>query len=235
MTDFDKSLILNGQLEDIRAIGSEIIDGRHRFERMTALNKSGKIKTPPRIVQVTPLNAWDYSEALNLARRQLTNAQRSSILISRSEAEDAEGIGAKYGNSAKKDKARGGQTGASPRTNRRARKVVKTGTPELIKEVKAGKVSLTKAESIAKLPKKKQAKAITEAKSPKPKKKSAVKTISPATAAHKLRTERISPMAKELLKLSKMVGPKPGPQYQAACNAINSLIDAVNRLGKRER
>jgi ParB-like chromosome segregation protein Spo0J len=148
----------NGQLAPIVLHEGKILDGRNRYRVCQDL------LIEPQTVEYTGDDALGYVLSLNLYRRQLTVAQRALIAAELSSLRGSSAIAVDV------DKAAGQELeaakmaieeaakvlGVSPRSVSSACKVVRDGTQELLDAVKAGEVSVSAAEQVAKLEKEAQ-------------------------------------------------------------------------------
>ncbi len=148
----------NGQRTPIVLHEGKILDGRNRYRACKDL------LIEPQTVEYTGDDALSYVLSLNLYRRQLTVAQRALIAAELSSLRGSSAI------TVDMDKAAGQELeaakmaieeaakilGISPRSVSSACKVVRDGTQELLNAVKAGEVSVSAAEQVAKLEKEAQ-------------------------------------------------------------------------------
>lgn len=149
---------VNGQRASIVLYEGKILDGRNRYRVCKDL------LIEPRIEEYTGDDALGYVLSLNLYRRQLTVAQRaliaaelSSLRGSSAITVDLEKAGGQELEAAKMAIEEAAKVlGISPRSVSSACKVVRDGAPELLDAVKAGEVSVSAAEQVAKLDKKAQ-------------------------------------------------------------------------------
>lgn len=150
---------INGVREPIVFVGNEILDGRNRY---TAARQLG-IEYP--VTEYTGADPLGFVVSLNLKRRHLTESQRSAVAAKLANMV----VGGRETNSAnlqncpavsQADAAR--MLNVSERSVATAAKVVKTGTPELVKAVETGKVSVSGAAVIAKQDEEIQKKIVAE-------------------------------------------------------------------------
>lgn len=151
--DFASDIEANGQREPIVLFENKILDGRNRFKACQKLGLS------PRFKEYHGSDALGFVISLNLKRRHLTESQRAMVAgrlanvprggDRRSEAFD------QTANLPNDQAAK--LLNVSERSVRTARQVQKTGTPELVKAVEQGAVSVSAAAVIAKQPPEKQA------------------------------------------------------------------------------
>lgn len=137
----------NGQYELITLFEGKILDGRNRY------NACIDLQIEPRLVAFdgSSEEALEYALSKNLHRRQLTVAQRAlvaaSMSVLRKQKSESEGKPAAL------DVEQAAKLlGVSPRTVSSACKVVRDGSPGLQEAVKSGKVTISAAEHVAKLP-----------------------------------------------------------------------------------
>lgn len=145
----------NGQCAPIVIYEGKILDGRNRYRVCKVL------EIEPKLEQYVGDDALAYVLSLNLFRRQLTIGQRaliaaelSSLRGSSAFTVDLENAGEAEVEAAKlaiEEAAR--VLGISARSVSSACKVVRDGAPELLEAVKAGGVSISAAEQVAKLEK----------------------------------------------------------------------------------
>jgi hypothetical protein len=164
----------HGQSVPIELLDGKIIDGRRRW---LACQRAG-IEPTTKEVQVD--DPVVYVLGLNLERRQLTNSQRAMVAVKSRELVE------KYAREAKENKkrkpadsvsaVRRSQNGSPAKTSaklgrdhkvsarniERAHKVQQDGIPAVAEAVVRGKLTVTKAAEIAKLPKDEQARAMEE-------------------------------------------------------------------------
>jgi len=143
----------HGQRAPIVLYEGKILDGRNRYRVCEDL------LIEPRTEEYTGEDALGYVLSLNLYRRQLTVAQRALIAAELSSLRgtsaitvDLEKAGAGELEAAKMAIEEAAKVlGVSPRSVSSACKVVRDGTKELLDAVKAGEVSVSAAEQVAKL------------------------------------------------------------------------------------
>ena len=168
----------NGQHEEIVVLDGRILDGRSRF----AACKLAKVEPVTREFGDRKSDGdgpMKFVLSENVHRRHLTDEQRAMIageLAARSEPgrpKEPESEGQDNGNATavKQDEA-AKLLNVSPAAVRRAAKIVKKGGAKLREQLKAGKVSLSKAAAAADAPKEKQLK-VAHAKPKKVKRESA--------------------------------------------------------------
>jgi hypothetical protein len=166
---------VSGQLDPIWIYQNKIIDGRNRYNACLEL-------------QIEPKTSeWDGNGDLvsfvvskNLKRRQLTPSQLAMVAarikhIFEAGAKERMTSGVnQYSPGAKRPEATGKSielaakaVGASETSSKRASRIIKRGNEELIVAVDTGKITVNKADEIARLPKEEQGRAIEEAKEPK--------------------------------------------------------------------
>lgn len=166
---FKADILANGLLDPIWTYRGEIIDGRNR-ER--ACRETG---VEPRFQE------WDgkgslvaFVVSLNLRRRHLDETQRAVIaaklkpMLSREAAERKADERAGANLRPAQDDAGNGRTShaaaamlnVSPRSVDSAAKVLRDGTPALVKAVETGTVSVSAAAAVAELPRREQARAV---------------------------------------------------------------------------
>lgn len=148
----------NGQREPIVLYEGKILDGRNRYRVCKDL------LIEPIREEFTGEDALGYVLSLNLYRRQLTIAQRALIAAELSslrgssaitvDLEQAAGQELEAAKMAIEQAAK--VLGISQRSVSSACKVVRDGTQELLDAVKAGEVSVSAAEQVAKLKKEAQ-------------------------------------------------------------------------------
>ncbi|MFB3917243.1 MAG: DNA methyltransferase [Terriglobales bacterium] len=165
----------HGLQEPIKLFEGKVLDGRNRLKACekaaAALREAGKPEVKPRFVQWHPngVSALDYVIAENLERRHLTTSQRAALaaeLIPQLEKEARArqkeagkygrqgGRGHKKGNAkpSAQNKAKGKSAaraaamfGVSSSSVETARRVAKKN-PTLLREMKAGRISLPRAD-----------------------------------------------------------------------------------------
>ena len=167
ISELAEDIKANGLLCPIELLDGKVIDGRRRW---MACEQAG---IEPDLVEVDPPDPVAYVLSLNLHRRQLTPSQRSMVAARAREFYDqaakermqaggkAGGNKAKHGDSKGVEnlpppsKARdqaGKSAGVSGRSVDYATKVLKNGTPALIKVVDEGRMSVSTAAIIASEP-----------------------------------------------------------------------------------
>lgn len=145
----------NGQRTAIILHQGKILDGRNRYRACADL------LLEPKFDAYAGEDALAYVLSLNLFRRQLTVAQRALIAAELSSLRATTPISIDLGSQAEQDpeavtmaiEAAAKVLGISPRSVSSACKVVRDGTEELLQAVKAGVVSVSAAEQVAKLEK----------------------------------------------------------------------------------
>lgn len=170
LKDLADKIKQQGQQEDIVTLDGEILDGRNRYQAC----KLAKVKPRTRTFGSRTEDGADPVEfvlAHNLSRRHLSDDQRATIA--------AEFAGMERGRPKEEEKHEGNGNGstepfklstekAAKKMNvsiaavKRAVRVKKHASSKVKSELKKGKISLTKAAEVAKLPKKKQEKALTQ-------------------------------------------------------------------------
>jgi ParB-like chromosome segregation protein Spo0J len=154
------SIEVNGVLNPITIYDDMVIDGWHRYK---AANELG-VDCPE-----SELDEWidprDFVLAQNKNRRHITMAQ---LAIATTEVYKWNSVGRPNNSLLSKELNKttaelAELSGASISTIEQAKSVLKNATPEVQEAVKSGKIGLSKATAISKLPKEKQADAITKA------------------------------------------------------------------------
>ena len=148
----------NGQREPIVLYEGKILDGRNRYRVCKDL------LIEPMREEFTGDDALGYVLSLNLYRRQLTIAQRALIAAELSSLRGSSAITVDLEKAAGQELEAAKMAieqaakvlGISPRSVSSACKVVRNGTQELLDAVKAGEVSVSAAEQVAKLQKETQ-------------------------------------------------------------------------------
>lgn len=139
----------NGQHELIVLFEGKILDGRNRYSACIDLQQ------PPQITHFegTSDEALEFVLSKNLYRRQLSVAQRALVAASMSALRKEQQAAASSGAHAPLDvEAAAKLLRVSPRSVSSACKVVRDGSPALQEEVKRGRVTISAAELVAKLP-----------------------------------------------------------------------------------
>ena len=148
----------NGQHDLIYLLEGKVLDGWHRYQ---ACLQSG---VNPRVANYRGKNPAEFVKSKNWHRRHLTTTQRTFALVQLEEwaergrpkkPEPGSGLPMKKTESEMADEA-----GTTDRTVRQAKVVVEHGSAELKEKVTAGEVSLKKAATVAKLPKREQVAAL---------------------------------------------------------------------------
>ena len=155
----------NGQRNPITTLAGEILDGRNRYR---ACEIAG---VTPLTEEFTGDNPLAFVWGNNVYRRHLTASQLAMLAdelrdVGQGQRTDLASNDAKF--NTKEYVAE--LTGASTASIDRARTVRTKGTPELVKAVKDGALSVGRAAEIASLPKEKQDAAMKEPKAPSPSK-----------------------------------------------------------------
>ena len=131
-----ESIRKNGLQQPIRTYDGQIVDGRHREEACH------RAKVPPRFDPWFPTTKdveaelWEMMLTWNARRRHLTASQRAMLAAEANQAAPKKATIAKVAEAAK----------VSRSTVERAQRVL-TKAPEKVEQVKAGKVSLNRAET----------------------------------------------------------------------------------------
>lgn len=169
-----------GLREPIVLYQGKIVDGRNRY------NACLELEIEPRFVQWNEQGSLlDFVRDLNYNRRQLSTSQRAMVAarmkpLYEEEARERQKLlagtrpntnpeshGSQGNETGRTNEIVGDMMGVSAGSVKRASKVLKDGTPELIEAVDSGKVSVRSGAEIAKMPKEIQQVAIEEAKAPK--------------------------------------------------------------------
>lgn len=155
-----------GQRHSIKLLDGKILDGRNRY---LACKIAG---VAPITENFTESDAMEFVLSENMHRRHLNESQRAMIGAEAANLQQGQKSNTPAGVSQEKVAE---LMHVSPRSIQRARKVQKTTAKPVQKLVREGKVSLTAAEKIATLPKKRQreisrggADAVNKAAKPKP-------------------------------------------------------------------
>jgi len=153
------SIEVNGVLNAITIYQDMVIDGWHRYKAANDL----AIECPETELDKS-IDPKDFVLAQNKNRRHITIAQLAVATAQVYEWRDAgrpenAALSAVLKTSAELAEI----SGASERTIRQAKAVLKNASPEVQEAVKSGKIGLSKATAISKLPKDKQAGAIDKA------------------------------------------------------------------------
>lgn len=151
---------VNGQQIPVELFDGKILDGRRRY---TACQRIG---VEPKTIEVSPRDPVAYVLSLNLHRRHLTPSQLSMVGarardIYDREAKERQQATLKKGESpvpvtlpergkGESRELAGKAVGVSGSYVDRATKVIESGTPELIKAVDEGQMSVTSAAKLAK-------------------------------------------------------------------------------------
>lgn len=233
--DLKRDIEENGQQEPIWLYQGRIIDGRNRYRACRDLGRPVLTRE------------WDgngslvaFVQSLNLKRRHLNESQRGIVALkikSRFEAEARERMlagkkvetaknGEKTDPSAnlregKASEAAAREMGVSPRTVETASKVVRHGTPELIKAVEQGEVAVSAAVEVARLPKREQEKIVS---------KGPTAIVRHAAAARTERVEakrRIVPEPDVLLEASQDEAAELGMKWAKAVSDIRFRLNSL--------
>jgi len=160
--DFDglvEDIRKNGQLEDCELFEGKILDGRNRYRACLLAG------VDPRVTQVNPEDPVSYVVSKNLHRRQLTPSQVSMVgdtlreifdlrakerqkesIKDRDEKGRAKSTGGNSTTTGQKARDEAGKAvGVSGSLIDHARKVRTKGTPELVKAVEEGRMSVSAA------------------------------------------------------------------------------------------
>jgi len=144
----------NGQLHPIFIIDGMILDGGNRYRALTELGIA------PICEEYTGNNPVQFVLSSNLHRRHLTQGQAAAIVSATQDwakAHPAYRVAKEVGTSAALSKNqtaqvpldtvadRAAESGTGERTQRKADKLVKNATPELVKQVTTGEKSLNQA------------------------------------------------------------------------------------------
>ena len=154
------SIEVNGVLNPITIHDNMVIDGWHRYKAANDLSMDC-----PETELGEFIDPRDFVLAQNKNRRHITMAQ---LAIATAEVYKWNSVG-RPNNSAlsaelnKTTSELAEISGASKRTIEQAKSILKNASEEVKEAVKSGKIGLSKAQAIAKLPKEKQADAITKA------------------------------------------------------------------------
>jgi hypothetical protein len=138
----------NGQLQPILTLDGQIVDGRNRFNAC----REARVKPKFKPYRGDPLS---LVKSLNIHRRHMDESQRAMVA-----AELIKFSAGSIDPVSKADAA--AQLNTSEPTVKRAMRVVKTGSKALKREVVKGKVPVSVAAKIARLPKAKQMAALKE-------------------------------------------------------------------------
>ena len=154
------SIEVNGVLNPITIHDNMVIDGWHRYK---AANELGM--DCPETDLDESIDPRDFVLAQNKNRRHITMAQ---LAIATTEVYKWNPVGRPNNSLLSKELNKttaelAELSGASISTIEQAKSVLKNASPEVQEAVKSGKIGLSKATAISKLPKEKQADAITKA------------------------------------------------------------------------
>ncbi len=145
---------IHGQFEPVRLYEGKVIDGRHRLRACIELGIAPLVKSE----DSNELVALVIS--LNLHRRHLTETQRGMIAAKLANMQRVDTLkqhrSAKLQNEPVSQSVAATLFNVSPRTVATAVKVRGSGTPELIKAVEAGRLSLSAAATLTELPENEQ-------------------------------------------------------------------------------
>lgn len=142
----------HGVREPIWLLDGEILDGRNRYR---AAAEAG-VECPTR--EYTGDNPADFVVSLNLKRRHLNEGQRA--MVAAKLADMPKGTNQHAQICAPSQSEAADMLNVSRRTVQTAKAVQEQGTPELVKAVEAGTVSVSAAADIATLPKHEQAEVV---------------------------------------------------------------------------
>src|SRR5690606_36085370 len=137
---------INGVREPIVFIGNEILDGRNRY---TAARQLG-IEYP--VTEYTGADPLGFVVSLNLKRRHLTESQRAMLASKLANMRQGARTDTEHRANLHEVSAAdaGRMLNISERSVETAKQVHESGTPELVKAVETGKVSVSGAALIAK-------------------------------------------------------------------------------------
>jgi len=160
----------HGQLTPIVLHEGKILDGRHRYKACINLG------IEPRFEEYEGEDALGYVIALNLSRRHLDDSQRGMISarIANLKLGDNQfmGGGRNLPPTAVSNAEAAKRMNVSDFTVKKAKKVLKQGTQELVEAVEAGEIAVSVAAKIAELDHKQQAQVMAD-----PKPEQAIKKI----------------------------------------------------------
>jgi ParB-like chromosome segregation protein Spo0J len=164
-----------GQLLPITSYEGKILDGRNRYKACQLAD------VEPRIEEYTGNDPLGLIASLNDHRRHDSENERAIVAARMANLKNGQrpvptGLG---GDSACTIERAAELTGATPRSIKRAKNVIKTGIPEVVEAVENNEISMRAAEEIAKLPPEEQKAEVEAKKSNKPAKKK--KTTLPRT------------------------------------------------------
>lgn len=145
----------NGLRVPIVLYEDKILDGRNRYLACSALGMEPKFTT------YKGQDPAAYVVSLNLHRRHLTESQRAMVAGKLATLKNGERP-AQICAGEKTQEEAAELLNVSRRAVQQARKVQSDGTPELIKAVETGEVSVSAAATVADLPKREQAKAVKQ-------------------------------------------------------------------------
>jgi ParB-like chromosome segregation protein Spo0J len=154
------SIETNGVLNPITIYEGMVIDGWHRYKAANEAN----VDCPE-----TELDEWidpkDFVLAQNKNRRHITMAQLAvaTTMVYEWRPNGVKSSSALSAGLGKTTAELAEISGASERTINQAKSVLRNATPEVQEAVKSGKIGLSKAQKISKLPKDQQAGAIDKA------------------------------------------------------------------------
>ncbi|MEJ0003257.1 MAG: ParB/RepB/Spo0J family partition protein [Pararobbsia sp.] len=151
---------IHGQFEPIRLYEGKVIDGRHRLRACIELGIAPKVKSE----ESNELIALVIS--LNLHRRHLTETQRGMIAAKLANMQRVDTLrqrrSASLQNEPISQAVAATLLNVSPRSVATAVKVRGAGTPELIRAVEAGRLSLSAAATLIELPADEQREIVTQ-------------------------------------------------------------------------
>ena len=134
----------NGQHRDIVLHEGMILDGRHRYR---ACLECG---VEPRLTEFTGDNPVAFVVSENLARRHLTDSQRSLVAATLANLSNGQrASSANLRSSAVTHAQAAEMLGVSERAVQKASEIRRRGAPRLVESVHAGKISLHEATKIA--------------------------------------------------------------------------------------
>jgi ParB-like chromosome segregation protein Spo0J len=153
------SIDVNGVLNPITIYEGMVIDGWHRYKAAHELGVAC-----PETVLEDWIDPKDFVLAQNKNRRHITIAQ---LAVATAQVYQWRDVGRPENTALSAELKTSAElaeiSGASERTINQAKSVLRNATPEVQEAVKSGKIGLSKAQKIAKLPKDQQAGAIDKA------------------------------------------------------------------------